>query len=160
MFDFLNKFIKKSGTRVEENTSANTLQEIRTQTLRNLKHFAQHPEGIKDRLKELNREWDTERVLEANAATLAFAGTILGFTVNRKWFYLPGVVTAFLLQHALQGWCPPLPIIRNIFKVRTRHEIDEEVFALKSMRGDFEQAKAEEQNTEKKAYQAYGAATG
>jgi hypothetical protein len=28
---------------------------------------------------------------------------------GRKWLILPGIVTAFLFQHAVQGWCPPVP---------------------------------------------------
>jgi hypothetical protein len=45
-------------------------------------------------------------------------------------------VTAFLFQHAVQGWWPPLPLIRRL-GVRTLREIDEERFALKTLRGDF-----------------------
>jgi hypothetical protein len=45
---------------------------------------------------------------------------------------LPGVVLSFLLQHALQGWCPPLPILRRM-GVRTRGEIDQEKYELKAL---------------------------
>lgn len=34
-----------------------------------------------------------------------------------------------LLQHGLQGWCPPLPVLRRL-GVRTRGEIDREKYAL------------------------------
>jgi hypothetical protein len=27
---------------------------------------------------------------------------------------LPALVTAFLFQHAVQGWCPPVPILRRL----------------------------------------------
>jgi hypothetical protein len=43
---------------------------------------------------------------------------------------------AFLLQHALQGWCPPVPFFRSR-GVRTAREIDQERYALKALRGDF-----------------------
>jgi hypothetical protein len=151
------RIVKDAAKRVPESTDNKINQEIRTQTLRTLKYYSTHPDAIDQRLKELDREWDTERVLEANASTLALAGTILGFTVNRKWFYLPGIVTTFLLQHALQGWCPPLPVIRRM-KVRTRHEIDEEKFALKAIRGDFRKLMDQKKATEEKAYKAYHAA--
>jgi hypothetical protein len=36
----------------------------------------------------------------------------------------------------LQGWCPPLPILRSL-GVRTADEINEERYALKALRGDF-----------------------
>ena len=48
----------------------------------------------------------------------------------------PVIVTAFLFQHAIQGWCPPLPILRRL-GFRTAREIDTERTALKALRGDF-----------------------
>jgi len=39
------------------------------------------------------------------------------------------LVTGFLGQHALQGWCPPLTVLRKL-KIRTRKEIDFEKYAL------------------------------
>jgi hypothetical protein len=62
---------------------------------------------------------------------------MLGTFVKRKWLILPGVVLPFLIQHAIQGWCPPLEIFGRL-GVRTRHEIDAEKFALQVLRGDFE----------------------
>lgn len=41
-----------------------------------------------------------------------------------------------MVQHALQDWCSPLPVLRRL-GVRTAREIVEERFALK-LRGDFE----------------------
>lgn len=49
---------------------------------------------------------------------------------------MTGAVGFFLLQHALQGWCPPLPIIRKI-GVRTAEEINQEKTVFKLIRGDF-----------------------
>jgi len=91
---------------------------------------------IDDRLACLDREWDVERVLEANAASLVIAGTALGAALDRRWLLLPAVVGTFLLQHAIQGWCPPVPAFRAL-GIRTRKEIEEERYALKAMRGDF-----------------------
>ena len=42
----------------------------------------------------------------------------------------------FLLQHAVQGWCPPVPFFRRR-GVRTAREIEIERYALKALRGDF-----------------------
>ncbi|UYW28289.1 hypothetical protein OKC48_07180 [Methylorubrum extorquens] len=97
---------------------------------------AEHPRDIGRRLRELDTEWDTERTLEANAATLALTGTVLGLTTDRRWLALPLAVTAFLLQHAVQGWCPPLPVLRRL-GFRTAREIDVERNALKALRGDY-----------------------
>jgi len=49
---------------------------------------------------------------------------------------LPAVVGTFLLQHAVQGWCPPLTVFRRL-GFRTAGEIARERYALKAMRGDF-----------------------
>ena len=93
-------------------------------------------EAIEARIDALEREWDVERLLELNASTLAMLGLALGVTHNRKWLIVPGVVLPFLFQHAVQGWCPPLPVLRRL-GIRTREEIDREKYALKAMRGDF-----------------------
>ena len=100
--------------------------------------YAQRTEGaITHRLDELEREWDIERLLQTNASSLALLGVALGLTVNRRWFALTGGVLGFLLLHGVQGWCPPLPVLRSL-GVRTRGEIDRERFALKFLRGDFD----------------------
>jgi hypothetical protein len=93
-------------------------------------------EEITERIRELNLEWDTERVLEANAAGLILLSSILGLKTNKCWFIMTGIVGAFMLQHSLQGWCPPVPFIRR-WGVRTEDEIYAEKTVLKMIRGDF-----------------------
>lgn len=95
------------------------------------------PDEIARHLAELDREWDVERVLQTNASVLALAGLALGAGVDRRWLALPTAVFGFFLQHALQGWCPPIPIFRRM-GVRTRREINRERYALKALRGDFD----------------------
>ncbi len=56
---------------------------------------------------------------------------------------LPIVVAGFLLQHAVSGWCPPVPLLRRA-GVRTTREINQERFALKALRGDFNDLAASE----------------
>ena len=63
-------------------------------------------------------------------------GTVLG-VINKRFLLLPGLVAGFLLQHALQGWCPPVPLFRRV-GVRTATEIERERYALKALRGDFQ----------------------
>ena len=96
-------------------------------------------DSIVRRLNELDCEWDVERVLETNASSLALGGTLLGITVNKKWFILPLVVTGFLLNHAVFGWCPPLPLLRRL-GVRTSKEIERERYALLALMGRFDEA--------------------
>lgn len=127
-----------TNTRVEANTPKSLNAEIRAATERSVQRYAGATKSaISERLRELDREWDIERTLEANAATLACAGAVLALTVNRKFAWISAVVTGFLLQHALQGWCPPLPLFRKR-GVRTTREINRERTALRILRGDFE----------------------
>jgi hypothetical protein len=92
--------------------------------------------ALSRRIEQLDTEWDMERVLETNASAIALSGVLLGLFVNRKFFVLPCIVLPFLLQHATQGWCPPIPFFRSR-GVRTRKEIDSEKVAVKALRGDF-----------------------
>lgn len=95
--------------------------------------------ALNKQISKFDEEWDTERVLETNAAAMTLLFSILGYKRNHcGWFLLTGSVGFFLLQHALQGWCPPLPFIRKL-GVRTSEEINHEKFAFKYVRGDFNQ---------------------
>ena len=93
------------------------------------RRIAADPRLIDRRLEELDREWDIERALEANAAIILLIGMALGRLMNRRWYFLPTAVATFLLQHAVQGWCPPVGLFRRL-GVRTEREIDEERNAL------------------------------
>lgn len=129
--------IPATTTRVQENTDETINKRIRAQTERNIEHIARKGgAAIDERLEELGQEWDVERLLETNAASLALLGVGLGAFVDRRFFLLPALVTGFLLQHAIQGWCPPIPVFRRM-GIRTAREIDVERYALKVVRGDF-----------------------
>ncbi len=124
-------------SRVPAHTDASANESIRQQTEENIARYRNAgPAAIDRRLQELDAEWDIERTLEANAATASLIGLTLGATVDRRWYLFPAVVAGFLLQHALQGWCPPLPVFRRL-GIRTSYEIDYERYALKTLRGDF-----------------------
>ena len=122
--------------RVPRHTNHAVNDRIRSQTKRNIARLqTAKPDAIDRRLRELEAEWDVERTLEANAATASLIGLTLGATVDRRWFFFPAVIAGFLLQHALQGWCPPLPVFRRL-GIRTSYEIDEERYALMAIRDD------------------------
>ncbi len=144
--------------RVPTHTADEINSQIRRQTEANIANYARAGGvAIGDRLKELDEEWDVERTLEANAATASLIGLTLGATVDRRWFLFPAVVAGFLLQHALQGWCPPLVIFRRL-GVRTASEIDYERYALKALRGDFKRVNEEPTEGTRFARQAFEAA--
>jgi hypothetical protein len=90
---------------------------------------------ISQRIKELEKEWDINRVLQFNASGLALAGVGLSFK-NKKWLFLSGTVMLALAYISLKGWGPPINIFRRL-GYRTRQEIDCEIYAMKFLRGDF-----------------------
>ena len=132
--------ISSTAMRVPEHTAGHVNARIRSRTEDQVARYAAAgPEAIERRLEELDQEWDIERTLEANAATVALIGLGLGAFVDRRFYLLPAAVAGFLLQHAVQGWCPPVPVFRRL-GFRTASEIDEERYALKALRGDFRDA--------------------
>jgi hypothetical protein len=125
------------GDRVRANTVPEVNRRIDEQIERNIRHYSgQTKEEIYRRIRELDQEWDFERVLETMASSVSLTGVVLGSTVDRRWYLLPTAVLSFLLLHAIQGWCPPLPILRGL-GIRTREEIARERYALKALAGDF-----------------------
>jgi len=128
-----------TATRVPQHTADEINERICRYTESNIRHYGkQGSDAITRRLAELDHEWDIERTLEANAATIALIGLGLGASVDRRWFLLSAIVAGFLLQHAVQGWCPPVPLFRRM-GIRTETEIGYERYALKAIRGDFRQ---------------------
>lgn len=123
--------------RVRTYSPAETTRQVDRDTQQCLEALAGEPaSAITAHIDQLNGEWDMERYLQTNASMLALAGIVLGATRSKKWLALPGIVFTFFLQHAVQGWCPPVPVFRRM-GVRTRKEINREKYALKALRGDF-----------------------
>jgi hypothetical protein len=123
--------------RVPANTSDEINRRIRRDIAEKVRYYGKHKSEIPHRLRQLDEEWDIERAIEANAATIGFLGVALGVTRGRAWLALPALVTGFLFQHAVQGWCPPVPVLRRL-GFRTCREIEDERQALKALRGDFD----------------------
>lgn len=128
--------VEISAERVTRHTAPEVQADIDRRIECDVAWFGEHPERIDDRLRELDREWDVERTLETVSSSLTLTGLAMALLGRRRALVLPIAVQAFFLQHALQGWCPPLPLLRRL-GVRTRAEIDRERFALKALRGDF-----------------------
>lgn len=122
--------LPSTADRVPRHTARSINERIRRRTEQNITRYRNAaPEAIERRLEELSREWDIERAIEANAASLALLGILLGAFIDVWFLLLPAAVGTFLLQHALQGWCPPVPILRRL-GFRTSREIFEERLAL------------------------------
>jgi hypothetical protein len=129
--------LPETTRRVVENTSDPVNEKIRERTERRIAGYTAASRATLDRrIEKLQREWDIERSIETFASGVILTGLGLGTFANRKWYALSAVASAFLLQHALQGWCPPVPLFRRL-GVRTQSEIEQELYALKVLRGDF-----------------------
>lgn len=123
--------------RVEINTSPESNARIRCRTEASVATLAAAgPEKIERRLAKLDGEWDIERVVETLAPTVTLLWMGVALKVNRKLLVIPAMIQGFVLFHAVQGWFPPLPVLRR-FGIRTAAEIDQERNALKALRGDF-----------------------
>ena len=134
--------IAPTSTRVQRSTDAAINDLIRAQADARIARLEDaRPVELEARLAELEREWDIERTLQANASTLVTLGVALGLAVDRRFLFLPAAVLTFFAQHALQGWCPPIPIFRRR-GVRTAREIERERYAVKALRGDFDDVPA------------------
>lgn len=131
--------IPDTATRVEQHTAWPLNERIEQKTQERIAVFQSEDRAvvITQRLRELDAEWDVERILQTNFALFSLVGLALAAKVDKRWFALALGVPAFMVQHALQGWCPPLAVLRRL-GFRTAREINEERFALKSLRGDFQ----------------------
>ena len=138
----------ENDDRVRSDTSKSSNAAIDQKILKSIQNYSERSnQEISNRIKAIEKEWSIERWLETNASFLAFIGVLLGAFVNIYWLFLPSIVLIFLFQHAVQGWCPPLPIFRAL-NVRTRKEIDWEKYALKILRGDFNELNNKEEPEE------------
>lgn len=144
--------------RVAQHTCPSINQAIEQRMQDSIAHCASAgPQAIENRLRELDQEWDIERTLEMNFATVVIAGAALGLGVHKRWMLLPAIAAGFMVQHVLHGWCPPLPVLRRL-GVRTTAEIDRERYALKAMRGDFDVLQKRASTIDKRASRALKAA--
>lgn len=126
-------FISKSSERVTKHTPPRVSEKIRLRAERALSQAAQNgPEAVRERLFELDREWDIERAIETQSAAGSLITLLLGRFVNRRFYFLTGVIQAFMLQHALEGWAPQVPVFRRL-GFRTPREIEDERNALIQM---------------------------
>jgi hypothetical protein len=116
-------------TPISKRTDARTLHDVAC-------YVGASDGDLSARIRELEGEWALERVFEAKAASLSLLGLALGMTVDRRFLALPLAAAAALLQLAFSGWSPPFPLLRTL-GLRTAAEIQQEILALRILRGDF-----------------------
>lgn len=128
--------MQPTTTRVEASTAAGSNEAIRQDSEQRIAAYIQaEPQAIEQRLRELDREWTTERIIETEAPLMVGLGVLLGLTKDRRWFGLSAVSASMVILHNLQGWYPLLPILRRL-GVRSQNEIEQERYALRVLRGE------------------------
>jgi hypothetical protein len=122
--------------RARRHTAASVLRCIDGDTFDHLLQAQQSPEAATRRLEALDREWDIDRTIEAEAATMGLIGLALGAFVRPAFLAMPAAVGAAVLLFGARGFYPLLPVFRRL-GIRTAREIERERHALKALRGDF-----------------------
>ncbi len=143
-----------NSDRVRGNTSRKINDRIDRQIKERLQRYAPgHGPALNDRIDELQREWDFERLLETEASIIALTGLALAMAVDRRFLIVPGMIAAMVFLHASQGWYPLLPLFRRL-GVRNHNEIEYERYALKALRGDFAGVTAAQNERAEAAWEA------
>jgi len=123
--------------RVRKRTAAAVLRRIDDLSIDRLTGLADAgAPAMTYQMERLEREWDTDRMIEAEASMTGLAGLALSVLVDRRFIAVPAVVGTAVFVHALTGWYPLLPIMRRL-GIRSAREIARERYALKALRGDF-----------------------
>jgi hypothetical protein len=128
--------MNNEADRIRRRTAAEVLRRIDDVTVASLNRCADSPEAIDARLAGLDREWDTDRALEIEAAMMGLLGLALGTFVRKELLALPAIVASAVLVQSTMGRYPLMPLFRRL-GLRTSREIERERYALKALRGDF-----------------------
>lgn len=142
--------------RVRANTWHEVNERLDAQAAARIHSGASGRKDLSSEIAQLEGEWDFERVMEAEAATMGLMGIALAVFIDRRFLFLPGFVAAMGLLHALQGWYPLMPIFRRI-GIRSQDEIDRERYAMKALRGDFDAVSAPGNTNARRAAAAWQA---
>src|SRR5688572_2586467 len=74
--------------RVRKATPDSMNEKIDQKTEANIRHYTSADAAtLRERIDELDKEWDIERTLELNASLVALGGVILAATVSKKWLF-------------------------------------------------------------------------
>lgn len=136
--------MEPSSDRARRHTARSVLRRIDEDTLDHLMEVGQKPEAASRRLEALDREWDVDRSIEAEAATMGLIGLALGTLVRPALLALPATVGAAVFLFGTTGLYPLLPVFRRL-GIRTAREIERERYAVKALRGDFDAMPREQQ---------------
>lgn len=99
-------------------------------------------EGIDERIRALDDEWDVERAVTVGLAGAGAAGLIMGLLGSRIWRLLAWAALPLLFLFGQDKWRPSDGILKSL-GLRSRKEIQDEKYALKALRGDFREVEPE-----------------
>ena len=128
--------VTNTATQVQENTPRETNERVFQRIQRNIEYHILHPEEIGRRLRELDAEWDIDRCLKVGASALSIVGILSAIAGRKKGLLYSLIAQILLMQHAIEGRCPPVSVLRQL-GIRTQKEIEAERNALMAIRGDF-----------------------
>ena len=104
-------------------------------TRMSVEYYTAHPNEIGRRLDDLDAESSVEKVLQVATAGSALSGFLFALTRSRVWLLLPVASAGLSLQQALSGHSRGYDLVRKL-GYRTAKQIEQERFALRSIRGD------------------------
>ena len=99
--------------------------------------FGRNPEAIQNRIQELEKEWDLERVYELNSTFSELDGTLLGKILNKNHTKLPFSTITVLTQEKGESWNAPISHFKSL-GYRSAEEIEAEKQALKALKEEIE----------------------
>jgi hypothetical protein len=130
-------WIPPKNDEIRAHTSQTSNERIDRETNRAVTAALGSRDAIRERLAELDREWNVDRALMLNFAVLgglSAALTMRSLARDRRlggWGALFFTQIAFLANHAIRRWCPPMPLFRML-GFRSQREIDSEHQILES----------------------------
>jgi hypothetical protein len=130
--------LAKTTTRVDAHTSPSMRKHLQQRLVANVRRFVNADRHqIDQRMKELDKEWSVERVIEVEASAMIGLGATLGLLHNRKWFALSGLATSMVVLHNTRGSYPLLPVFQRL-GFRSQKDILDERNALKVLNKEHE----------------------
>lgn len=111
--------------------------EFRRQFEMSMAYHSVNPAHIGHRLDELDDEWSAEQVMIALSSGLTVLGGVFSVTRSRLWTIVPLAASIMMLKGTFsRGEMPTQAFLRRA-GFRTAEEIAQERYALKALRGDF-----------------------
>jgi hypothetical protein len=126
-----------AADRIRAHSSPAVNKRIDRETRGAIEEAVRSPFATRARLDELDREWNIDRAVMLN---FGIAGAFTALQTMRNlhrtghvggWGLLFATQIGFLINHAVRGWCPPMPILRRL-GFRSAQEICAERCALEA----------------------------